>query len=135
MPGDEPFELSTHPVHLGLGARVDRLPPFTGDPSWYQDYGAQVDQRDGAEGRLVSMYTFTEPWPTWEVHPNGEELVVCVAGSMTLQQEIDGEVVTTVVEAGQAVINPAGVWHTADIDGSATAIFVTAGLGTENRDR
>ena len=28
-----------------------------------------------------------------------------------------------------------GVWHTADIEGTATALFITAGLGTEHKPR
>ena len=39
------------------------------------------------------------------------------------------------VSAGDAIINPPGVWHTADITGTATALFVTAGMGTQNRPR
>ncbi|MCU0260048.1 MAG: cupin domain-containing protein [Ilumatobacteraceae bacterium] len=132
---DDPvFDLARHPVHLGLGAVVRRLPTFTGDPAWYEEYGATT-AGDGREGRLVSMHTFTAPWDTWEVHPEGDELVVCVAGGMTLHQEIDGEVRTVRLRVGEAVVNPPGVWHTADVSGSATALFVTAGVGTELRPR
>jgi hypothetical protein len=42
---------------------------------------------------------------------------------------------SAVLERGQAIVNPPGVWHTADVDGRATALFVTAGLGTEVRMR
>jgi hypothetical protein len=27
------------------------------------------------------------------------------------------------------------VWHTADVVGTATALFITAGMGTQNRPR
>lgn len=130
---DQPFDLHTFPVHLGLGATVEALPEFDGTPQWYERYGAD-HASDGVEGRLVSLHTFTAPWETWEMHPNGAELVACTDGTMTLHQEIDGEVRTVTLEAGHAVINPPGVWHTADIEG-ATALFVTAGMGTEIRPR
>ncbi len=39
------------------------------------------------------------------------------------------------LESGQAIVNPAGVWHTADVDGCATALFITAGVGTQVRPR
>lgn len=97
-------------------------------------YGAR-HASDGVEGRLVSMHTFDAPWTSWEVHPNGAELVVCTAGVLTVHQEIDGGVRTVTLRAGEAVINPPGVWHTADVDAPCTALFVTAGLGTENRPR
>lgn len=131
---DVAFSLGTHPVHLGLGATVVRLPEFDGTMEWYERYGASV-RDDAAEGRLVSLHTFRESWPTWEIHPNGEELVVCIRGTMTLHQELDGKIRTVLLTEGQAIINPKGVWHTADIDGEATALFVTAGLGTEQRAR
>lgn len=37
--------------------------------------------------------------------------------------------------AGDYAINPRGVWHTADVAGHATALFITAGVGTEHRPR
>lgn len=33
------------------------------------------------------------------------------------------------------VITPPGTWHTADVDGPTTAIFLTTGAGTEHRPR
>jgi len=128
------FRLTDYPVHLGLGAKVRRLARFTGEPSWYESY-AESNAADGAEGRLVTVHTFTEPWDSWEVHPLGEELVLCTQGTITLLQEIDGAVRFATIESGEAIINPPGVWHTADVTGSATVLFVTAGVGTEHRPR
>ena len=128
------FDLEQNPAHLGLGARVEALDVFDGTPDWYQRYGA-AHEADGYEGRLVSMHTFDAPWTTWEQHPHGEELVVCVHGEITLHQETDRAVQTVSLHAGQAVINPPGVWHTADVSGSATALFITAGTGTQIRAR
>jgi quercetin dioxygenase-like cupin family protein len=131
---DGPFDLAHFPVHLGLGATVESLPEFDGTPQWYERY-AGAHAADGVEGRLVSLHTFTEPWDSWEMHPAGAELVVCTEGRIILHQEIDGNERTVVLDAGQAIVNPPGVWHTADIDGRATALFVTAGVGTEVRPR
>jgi mannose-6-phosphate isomerase-like protein (cupin superfamily) len=127
------FSLSEHPVHLGLGATAVREPRFTGG-EWYMAYGER-HAADGIEGRLVAMHSFDRPWSSWEVHPNGAELVVCTRGTITLHQEIDGAVRTVTLREGEAVVNPPGVWHTADCDGPCTALFVTAGVGTENRPR
>jgi quercetin dioxygenase-like cupin family protein len=126
-------QLERNPVHLGLGATAFSEPEFTG-MDWYAGYGAR-HATDGAEGRLVSMFTFTQPWESWEMHPKGGEVVICTAGEMTLLQEIDGSVVRTRLTAGEYAINPPGVWHTADVEGSASAVFITAGMGTQNRQR
>lgn len=132
---DDVFDLATTPVHLGLGATAIVLPELTGDMSWYDEYGA-AHAADGFEGRLVSLHTFRGPWDSWEVHPNGSEVVICVAGRMTLHQEDpDGSTRTVTLEEGQGVINQPGVWHTADVDDSATGLFITAGLGTRHRPR
>lgn len=131
---DGQFDLAENPVHLGLGARVIRLDPMDGSMEWYERYGAQTAD-DGVEGRLVAMHTYSESWDKWEMHPNGDELAVCTAGSMRLHQEIDGKKASLTLHAGEAVINPRGVWHTADIDAPCTALFVTAGAGTQHRPR
>ena len=37
--------------------------------------------------------------------------------------------------AARAKTNAPGVWHTADVQGRATALFITAGEGTKQRTR
>ncbi|MCB9567892.1 MAG: cupin domain-containing protein [Myxococcales bacterium] len=128
------FQISKHPAHLGLGARVIVQETFTGDHAWYEAYGERT-AGDGREGRLVSLHTFTGPWSGWEMHPEGDELVVCVAGEIVLIQEIDGALKRITLGPGEAAINPPGVWHTADVAAQATALFITAGVGTEIRPR
>jgi mannose-6-phosphate isomerase-like protein (cupin superfamily) len=126
--------LFTHPVHLGLGATAAIQPAFSG-MEWYEDYATR-SASDGIEGRLVSLYTFTENWDSWEMHPSGAEVVLCTAGAMTIHQEMaDGSRATVTLGPGDYAINPPGVWHTADVEGEATALFITAGFGTEHRPR
>jgi hypothetical protein len=61
---------------------------------------------------------------------------MCLAGTMTLLQELpDGGTAAVTLAAGEYAINPTGVWHTADIAGEATALFITPGLGTQHRAR
>ena len=125
--------LEKNPVHLGLGASVVSEPPFSG-MEWYAAYAAR-HARDGSEGRLVSMYTFTESWDAWEMHPSGHELVLCTAGEIELIQLIDGDDVPVTLRAGEYAINKPGVWHTANVDRPATALFITSGTGTQHRPR
>jgi mannose-6-phosphate isomerase-like protein (cupin superfamily) len=102
---------------------------------WYEAYTARHGI-DGAEGRLISAHTFSEDWDMWEMHPHGDEAVICISGSATLHQELaDGEVTSVTLSDGDFVINPRGIWHTADVSGEVTMLFITAGLGTEHRPR
>jgi quercetin dioxygenase-like cupin family protein len=129
------YKLTEHPAHIGLGAAISVEPAMTGSLDWYESY-TERNGKDGAEGRLVSSHSFSESWTTWEMHPNGEELVLCTHGAMTLIQEFpDGSVQQTELTAGEYAVNPRGVWHTADIQEQATAVFITSGIGTEQRGR
>jgi mannose-6-phosphate isomerase-like protein (cupin superfamily) len=126
--------LETNPLHLGLGATAIVQPAFTG-MDWYEAYAARTGD-DGKEGRLVSLFTFSENWDSWEMHPVGDEVVLCLSGAITLHQEMrDGSTATVAIRSGEYVINPPGCWHTADVEGEATALFITAGFGTEHKPR
>ena len=132
---DEPARIGSSPIHLGLGATAEIEPDFTGEPSWYESYSDR-HVGDGAEGRLVAMHDFDSSWDMWEMHPLGSEVVLCISGRIALHQEHpDGRTSTLVLDAGEYGINQPGTWHTADVEGSATALFITAGAGTEHRPR
>ena len=127
--------IEDYPIHLGLGARAVPQPSFGGGMAWYEAYGARHDD-DGAEGRLVTVHRFTESWNSWEVHPAGDEVVLCLSGQITLHQEFpDGRAAEIPIAAGEYAINPPGVWHTADVNGVTEALFITAGIGTLHRPR
>ena len=131
----EGVDMHQHPIHLGLGATAQIEPVFTGDMAWYQRYSERT-KNDGLEGRLVAVHTFTTSWQSWEIHPQGAEVVLCLAGAITLIQQQDDEQLTQInLQAGQYAINPAGVWHTADVDNFAQVLFITAGIGTQHRER
>ena len=129
-----PKSLFTHPLHLGRGGSAIPQPEMTG-MEWYEGY----DERhgaDGADGRLVSLYRFEESWTSWEMHPAGDEVVLCINGRMTLHQEFaDGSTATVELGAGDYAINPPGAWHTADCAEPVTALFITVGEGTTHRPR
>ena len=127
------LSLERFPLHLGLGARAVPQPEFTG-MEWYAAYVERC-AADGSEGRLVSLHSFSESWTSWERHPAGDEAVICTAGEITLIQELPGGTQKVALHAGDYAINPRGVWHTADVAGNATALFITAGRGTEHRPR
>ena len=82
------------------------------------------------------MHTFTDSWDSWEMHPSGDEMVLRTEGQMTLHQKhADGTTATITIGPREYVINPPGCWHTADVKDQATALFITAGIGTQHRPR
>ena len=123
------------PIHLGRHGSAEIEPTYTAEFAWYEAYGERHAD-DGTEGRLVALHTFDKSWTTWEMHPHGSEIVLCTAGKLVLHQERpEGSKATIELVPGQYAINEPGTWHTADIDGTATALFITAGWGTQIRKR
>lgn len=130
----EPFDLTETFIHLGLGATATPLPDF----EWSAEYLAGLERRfasDGDEGRLVLIDRQRETWSSWERHPAGEEVVVVLSGRVDLLQEVGGVTRRVELHPGEAVVNPAGVWHTADVHEPGEALFITPGRGTEHRPR
>lgn len=82
------------------------------------------------------MHSFQESWTSWEMHPSGEEVVICVTGRITMLQQLpDGSEWKLELGPGDYAINAPGVWHTADVDAPATALFITVGEGTSHKPR
>ena len=110
----------------GLEAKTKAL-----SPTFYPEIEAEFN---GFAGHvLISQHQFAEDWPTWEVHPAGDEFVTLITGDITLvlwqdQQEHALRLRTP----SDFVIIPRGVWHTARVHAPTTMLFVTPGEGTKN---
>ncbi|MDX6760209.1 cupin domain-containing protein [Streptomyces sp. F8] len=127
-------DLRTTPVHLGLGSRAKPIEGFTWDPEVLQAYSAAV-AADGAEGRMVMIFDGDGLGDHWESHPAGDELVVCLSGSVTVTRDVDGVTDRVLLGPGEATINPAGVWHVVDTEGPTSILAITATHGTDHRPR
>jgi uncharacterized cupin superfamily protein len=131
---DLTFDLTKTFVHLGLGAKAVQLPGFTWSPSYLREY-MQSFREDRDEGRLVGIVPHRKDWSQWECHTGGDELVLMLSGRCEMIQEIDGEARSVVLEAGHALINPRGVWHTSNVREPGESLFVAAGRRTAYRPR
>lgn len=114
-------------VHLADDGMAQSVP---GDSFW-QLPPSELDAF--GKGWLISEYTFTEDWPTWEMHPHGDEFVYLLAGSVELLLERGSEVQALVLHGSGAVLVPRGVWHTARVRLPSRMLHVTRGEGTETR--
>ena len=133
-----PFDLSKSPIHLGSRVGADNpavaLHGFGFNGPAFEAYMAEHCTPD-APGRLVMIETSPTNWPAWECHSEGDELVIVLEGQADFIQEIDGVEKQMAVSAGSAVINPAGVWHTANVRQPLRAIYITPCPGTQHRPR
>lgn len=126
-----PFDLATtryvlSPDNAGIPS------PVTADfyETLQQEFG------DFAGHCLVQQYGFDQPWPTWEVHPHGDEFVLLLTGAADFILWRDGlEESLRVDRPGQFVVVPRGIWHTARPCDHAEMLFITPGQGTQNAER
>lgn len=125
------LQLLNDAVHLGAPSKVLPLFDFGHD---YDKYVAEFCT-ESDPGRLICLYETTSDWTSWEAHPAGEELVVVVRGKAEFIQEIDSKEQRVVLGPGEAIINPPGVWHTANVIEPFLALFVTPCPGTTHRTR
>jgi hypothetical protein len=117
-------------LHVGDGAKTVHVP--ASDSFWQELMNGSYPQLD--RGRLMSAFTFSEPWSTWERHPAGEELVMLLSGSVELLlEEVDGVRAAQLTEPGEYVLVPRGVWHTARTSAPTSMLFLTPGEGTEHK--
>jgi quercetin dioxygenase-like cupin family protein len=132
-----PFDLKSTPIHLGSLAGAEQpavpLPGFAFDGPAFESYVA--NHCTSGPGRLIMVESTPQSWSAWECHTEGDEIVVVLEGKAEFIQEIDGEERRAVVSPGSAIINPAGVWHTADVTEPLKAIYMTPCRGTKHRKR
>jgi len=93
----------------------------------------EPDTGQPAQDWLISEYTFTEDWPTWEMHPEGDEFVYLLAGAVELLLERDDGIERVTLDGSGAVVVPRGVWHTAKVRAPSRMLHVTRGAGTQTR--
>jgi len=99
---------------------------------------SEIDRRFGdfAGGSLISSFSFDDDWPTWEVHPHGDEFVCLLSGDAEMILATPGgDTSVHLTAAGSFVIVPKGTWHTARVNAPTRMLFVTPGQGTENREQ
>ncbi|SHL87844.1 cupin domain-containing protein [Rhodanobacter sp. OK091] len=117
-------------LHVCDGGKTDAI--SVSDSFWEELAGGAYPQLD--QGRLMSAFTFSEPWSTWERHPAGEELVMLLSGTATIVLEDSGqERAVQLSDPGSYVLVPQNVWHTARTTVPTTMLFLTPGAGTEHR--
>ncbi len=100
-------------------------------PNFYQEL--DTDFGDFSGHILFTEHGFDEPWPTWEVHPHGDEFVYLLEGDTDFILRLDGvDKVVRMSRPGDYVMVPKGAWHTARPHTATRMLFVTPGQGTLN---
>lgn len=132
MPTD-PGPYAIEATRLILSPKGDATPKAV-SPTFYEELGGEFD---GFAGHLlISRYGFDEPWPTWEIHPHGDEFVYLLSGDVDfVLHRKNGDETLRVSEPGSYVVVPKNTWHTARPHAPTEMLFVTPGEGTLNAEK
>lgn len=104
------------------------------NPTIWQDLDRRFDNFKGH--LLVAKFDFEADWPSWEIHPAGDEVVVLLSGCAHMILDHAGSHrVTSLTQPGSFVVVPKGTWHTARISIATSMLFITPGEGTENKPK
>lgn len=105
---------------------------ITNTHDMYERLNTEYSDFKGHE--LISCYSFSENWSTWEIHPHGDEIVMLLSGSATFILDVDGEKQHVhLSRAGEYAIIPRNTWHTAHVVDMARVLFITPGEGTRHK--
>lgn len=115
-------------ILLGQDGSSRQLPG--GDAFW-----SLPESELGALGRHWMLLEFecSSDWPTWEMHPAGDEFIYLLSGAVTLHLDDKGSVTTVALKGRGATVVPRGVWHTAKVHAPSRMLFATLGEGTQHR--
>jgi mannose-6-phosphate isomerase-like protein (cupin superfamily) len=122
------FDLETTYLVLADGPEAKRIEV---GPDFWQT----IDTRDDLAGRLVGIFRYDADWNSWEMHPEGDEIVVLLSGAVDLVLDAPGGERTVELRDRAAAVVPRGVWHTANVIAPAEALHITRGAGTAHRPR
>ena len=124
------FKLSRTFVHLrdgGDAERVELTPAF-----WSQSSSGKKKH-----DRVVGVFEFKSASDLHssmqEMHPEGDEVIYLVAGSIDLILDEPGGERIVSIQAGEASIVPRGVWHRLVMRKPGTLLFINSRTGMQGR--
>jgi len=84
--------------------------------------------------RVLALYEVSTPqdvhYPTWEMHPQGDELLIALSGSLAVEFREAGAGRKAMLPPRSAIVVPAGVWHRLIVNERSLLIAITPRQGT-----
>lgn len=116
--------------YLSLG-KTGEIKQIAGGDQFWSLPGEEIEKF--GKDWLITEFYFDEDWKSWEMHPNGEEIVYLLSGAMDLILETDGERQTIELRSKGLVIVPRGTWHTGKVFAPSNVLVITRGEETDVR--
>jgi mannose-6-phosphate isomerase-like protein (cupin superfamily) len=125
-----PLDFSSTYLRLRADASIEQL--TVDNKLWQRVTSGQLG--DFHKEFLIACGSCDADWPMWEMHPNGDEIVCLLSGSVTfLLQEAQGTQTIELDKSGEYVLVRKGTWHRAKTRGACRMLFLTPGEGTQHR--
>jgi mannose-6-phosphate isomerase-like protein (cupin superfamily) len=109
------------------GATADVMP---GGDAFWNNMPASVEH---GEGWLIGAYEMHQDTSNWEMHPEGDELLVLLSGALDIVLDEASGHRTIALETGQTCLVPRGTWHRQVVRQPAVELGLTYGRGTQHR--
>src|SRR3954468_12331621 len=76
------------------------------------DFWKTIDRNEAlVDASLMAVFPMKADWPHWEMHPEGDEVLVLLEGSATMIFEEAGGERRIAMKSGATLVVPAGIWH------------------------
>ncbi|WP_309646460.1 cupin domain-containing protein [Phenylobacterium sp.] len=98
-----------------------------------ENFWRTMDQNPEILGTLLTAMTGEGDWPQWEMHPEGDEILILLEGRLTMILDRDGRESRVEMTPGATLVVPKGAWHRAVDQQGVRMLFVTYGAGTTHR--
>lgn len=120
------FDLET--TYLALDGKGTVIPMPVTDDFWML-----IDESPAASRSMMAVYPVSTDWPHWEMHPDGDEVLVLIDGQIDMLLDDGQSESTAEMRAGSTLVVPAGTWHRALVRAPGKLLGFTYGPGTEHR--
>ncbi len=133
----KPVDLNTTYYFLEDGGRSHRIEvtPAFWEELMTDHYRSPESKRVGTgSGWLLSRYRMDQSPDHWEMHPEGDEMLILQSGRMEiLLEDAPGKSRSVPLSAGETCLVPKGVWHTQKVLEPSQLLAITFGRGTRHR--
>jgi mannose-6-phosphate isomerase-like protein (cupin superfamily) len=112
-------------------ARDGSMRPYAKTAEFFRNAGTNPDLMDGL---MLTLHEVNTPrdvhYPDWEMHPEGDELLILSSGSLTMEFRKERIERTAPLPLRSAFIVPAGLWHRLIVHEPSVLIAITPGHNT-----
>lgn len=115
-------------IYLGLDGR-GKVTAMPGGAAFWQS----IDINPAVDGTLVTFGTGEGDWATWEMHPQGDEVLLLLEGAATMVFERPDADEIHAMRPGSLLVVPAGTWHRGIRQRGVKMLFMTYGPGTTHK--